>query len=331
MTYSKVSRVDVRFDADELCGARFVPTASVRYPESIEVYRMGARYAWGDVLSCSRADLERWDAAVRDCLDSLSRALEDLYRAHGGRNCKVNLYARERNWTHIAGPRHWPGWQRRLAERSEQAQLAFAAAVQRAEEEYRPVREEIARRLAEHKAQQEARLLARRRKAERRRSVLDTVAAKRVWLFKVAEAGSPILVHRTDVPAARALPDPPAGSSPEDGMTARQLEKSLLVLVRKSGHTSKIRWDRTARAEVERECRALGVTLSFPEWWRAVTKKVWKDTRYGPQPSPPPPPSSSRPSRIGGSGVSGTGGYIGGHGGHDGYSGYDGSGGYGHF
>ncbi|MET9800461.1 hypothetical protein [Streptomyces sp. NPDC006368] len=320
MAHSEVGlhRENVRLDAEELCGARFVATASVRCPESFEVYRVGR--SWGDSLRCSPEDRERWDTAARDCLDALSRALEDLYRAHGGRKGEVNLYKGTRGWSHITEPRHWPGWRRRLVERSEQAQLAFAAAVRRVEEEYRPVREEIAERLAVYKAEQAAAELARRREAERRRSVLDTVAAGQVWRFGTDPAGSPVLVHRVDVPASLELPDPRAGSSSEGSLTARQLEEALLALVRGSGYTTEIRWDEAARAEVERECRASEVSIAFGQWWREVTKGVWRNTSYGPQPVPPPPPvTRSLGAGIGGSGVSGTGGYSGGFSGFGGY------------
>jgi hypothetical protein len=320
----------IRLDARKLCEARFVPMPSVRCPESVEAYRAG--HGRGDPLRCSQAERERWEAATRDCLDALSRALEDLYRAHGGRvgKAKVDLYTGGRSWSHIPGPRHWPGWRRRLAERSEQAQLAFAEAVRRAEEEYRPVREEIAGRLAEYKAEQEAAELARRREAERRRSVLHTVASGQVWLFGTEAAGSPVLVYRADVPTALELPDPEAGSSPGTALTARRLEESLLALARDSGHTAEFRWDEAARDEVERECRALDVSVRFGQWWREVTQGVWKDTSHGPQPVPPPPPvTRSRGAGVGGSGVTGTGGYVGGHscgGGHS--SGYSCFGGY---
>ncbi|WP_225823862.1 hypothetical protein [Streptomyces naphthomycinicus] len=349
MTHSEVRlhRDDVKLDGAKLCGARFVPTTSVRCPESIAVYRVdSARGAWGDVFPCSQADRERWDAAVRNCLDALSRALEALYRAHGGRSCRIDLYKSSWYWVHITEPRRWPRWQRRLREQSEQAQLAFAAAVQQAEEAYRPVREEIAELLAEYKAEQEAAerarrqereaaelarrqereaaRLARRREARRKRSVLRRVATAQVWLFEVGEAGSPVSVHRADVPASSIeLPGPSTGSSAEEGLTPRRLEESLLTLVRESGYTAEIRWDEAAQAEVERECRALGAAASFPEWWHAVTKGAWRDTRHGPQAVPPPPPASDTPLRpsIGGSGMSGTGGYTAGHG-FGGFGGY---------
>lgn len=335
MTYCRVSRDDIRFDVEKLCEKRFVPAVSVQCPRSVTVYRVRPKGGWGDALPCSQADSERWDAAARTCLDSLSRALEDLYRAHGGRKCTVDLRAGSRSWRVLAPPFPWPGWRKRMAKRSEQAQRAFAAAVQRAEEEYRPVREEIARRLAEHRAEQEARELARRKEAERRRSVLHTVAAQRVWLFTVAEAGSPVFVHRADVPAALALPDSPAESSPEGGLTARRLEEHLLRLARDSDGPVEIRWDRAAQAEVERECRAQDVAVSFSEWWHAVARGAWKSTRRGPQPSLSAPFRSSRASRASGSsrgggvGGSGSGTYIDTSSGSAG--GFDGSGGFGGF
>ncbi|GAA0913404.1 hypothetical protein [Streptomyces thermoalcalitolerans] len=328
MTYHRVRRDKVEFDVRWLCRDRFVPAVSVQCPESIEVYRVVSKNEWGEVLSCSQAELEQWDAAVRTCLGSLSRALEDLYRAHGGQECKVNLYTGRRSRTEIPQPFPWPGRRKRMRKRSEQAQRAFAAAVQRAEEEYRPVREEIARRLAEHKAEEEARERARREEEARRLSVLNAVAAKRVWLFTVAEAGSPVFVHRTDVPAALALPDSPAESSPEDGLTAGQLEERLLALVRGSDRTVEIQWDTAAQAEVERECRAQDVPVSFWKWWDTVTKDLWKDSRQGPQPFSFSSSRSSRSSFV--SGVSGAGRYIGGYdgGGYDGggFSGFSGIG-----
>jgi hypothetical protein len=228
-------------------------------------------------------------------------------------------------WGGLAKPRHWPGWRRRLAEQSEQAQLAFAAAVRQAEEEYRPVREEIARRLAEYRAELEAAELERRRERERLRSAMATIAARQVWLFRTGAAGSPVLVYRADVPDALELPAPQAGSSSEDRLSAWQLVEELLTLQHGSGYTIEFQWDEAARAEVERECLALGVSATFWWWWIEVTRHHrmprtdWKDSRCGPQLVPPPP---AKPSGAGTRhhGVAGSGRYIGGD--FGGYSGF---------
>jgi hypothetical protein len=312
-----VRRDFVRFEAEKLCGARFVPTASVHCPEGIEVYRVPSdwdhRY-----LRCSQSDRERWQAAERVCLNACSSALMDLFRAHGGsRGCWVDLYGDSSYWRGPAEPWHWPGWRRRLAEQSEQAQLAFAAAVRQAEEEYRPVREEIARRLAEYREEQKAAELERRREQERQHSVMATIAAKRVWLYRADAADSPVLVYRADVPSAVGLRDLRAGSS-EQRLTAQQLEQHLLVVHRDRVRTTEFQWNEAARAEVERECRALDVSVTFESWWSEVTTTQWTATTHGPQPASSPTRSSRADARH--PGVSGSGRYIGGD--FGGYSGF---------
>ncbi|MEU6238302.1 hypothetical protein [Kitasatospora sp. NPDC047058] len=308
VTEVKVRLDGVRLDAQRRCGGRFEPVASVELPEVAQVYRISP--SWGEAVPCSAAEQERWEEAARAYLTSLSRALEELYRAHGGSaaGVKVDLVESSGFWHGLGAPRRWPGWKRRAVERSERAQRAFVAEAERAAEAYRPVREELDRRVAEQREVRRQAQLAREQEARRRRAVLEEVAAQRVWRYTVD--GAEVRVGQVG-----AGPVGDSADEPQDPLTARELEDALFALAGEPGAVAaQFRWDDAARAAVEEECRAQGVTVAFGQWWREVTRHGWADGPSGPRPVLPGPRSTGSGFRgIGGTGGSGTGGFTGGH------------------
>ncbi|MFI6846595.1 hypothetical protein ACIBJD_18360 [Kitasatospora sp. NPDC050467] len=322
VTEVKVHQDNVRLHATKRCGGAFESVASVELPEQVEVYRI--KDNWGEAVACSEAERERWSEAASIFLAAVSRALEELYRAHGGRGGAFDLEQGTGAWRIVPAPRHWPGWKQRAVERSEAAQRAFLTEVQRAREAYRPVREEIDRRLAEQRAAREEAERARAREAQQRRAVLVEVAARRVWLYEVGEEAGEgdvavrVRVFRTDLPPIAAdRVDPP-----QEPLTARELEKDLYALARaqEAGGIA-LRWDEAARAAVEEECLARGVSVVFAQWWREMALHSWSVTEDGPQPVRPSPPGSGPRPSFGGTGMGGTGGFTGGHS-YGGFGGY---------
>ncbi|MFB7620687.1 hypothetical protein [Kitasatospora sp. NPDC056181] len=334
VTEVKVHQDNVRLHATKRCGGAFEPVASVELPEQVKVYRIKGN--WGEAVACSEAERERWSEAESTFLAAVSRALEVLYRAHGGRGATFDLEKGTGAWNTIPAPRHWPGWKQRAVERSEAAQRAFLAEVQRATEAYRPVREEIDRRLAEQRAVRQAAELARAREAQQRRALLEEVAAQRVWLYEVGEEAAEgaegaeegdgpvrVRIFRADLLPAAADPgsaDPAAPS--REPLTASELEKDLYALARAQKAAGIIlRWDDAARAAVEEECLARGVGVTFAQWWREMARHGWSVRHDDPQPIPPSPPGSGPRPSFGGTGMGGTGGFTGGHS-YGGFGGY---------
>jgi hypothetical protein len=142
----RVVRQEVRLDAAGLC-PRFRPSPAVPFPTHVVVYdvRPDGWSERGELISVSSAEERAWADARRTYLRTLSRALEQLYRAHGGRgHVEVHLPG---GWTGtgLRAPRRWPGWRKRAAARSERAQRAFLEQAAAAEQLYRPVRKRIKR------------------------------------------------------------------------------------------------------------------------------------------------------------------------------------------
>ncbi|WP_228447241.1 hypothetical protein [Streptomyces paludis] len=271
----RMDLAEIRLDTRGMCGVRFIPSVSFAFEDSVHVYRAYHRSIDRDKnLRCTEADLTRWAAAERTYLDTLSRAVEALYRAHGGRSITVDLYEHRARWDRLGRPVPLPGWRRRATVRSEDAQRAFLAATEPATKAYRSVRVEIAQRISDLKAEEQAEIASRAREAEQRREVALQFADQPVWNYtsRAAETNAKpgaILVYRCDVTP---LPASPAES--EEPLTARQLYSKLreLGLHPRSG---KLKWDARARARVRKECRDAGAPMTFTDWWAAVATEMW--------------------------------------------------------
>ncbi|WP_263167620.1 hypothetical protein [Streptomyces sp. SCSIO ZS0520] len=226
-----------------------------------------------------------------------------------------------------------PGARRRSA----RAEERMSRALDEAEERYRPVREELERRLARHEREErrareerahhwEAERLAARERERVRRERADrcsALAVRPLWGWRLDESGETAYVHRHDVDPAEA---PPAGTR---GSTrpwcAYDLEDQLLRLGAEG--TRRLVWDQAAREAVVVECSTPRDPMAFEEWWATVTRRRWTSSQLIPPPEPPAPDPGTSPhahgpsgSDYGGTGgTGGTGGdFGGGHGGHGG-------------
>jgi hypothetical protein len=147
---------------------------------------------------------------------------------------------------------------------------------------YRPVREQIERRLeqfaaevAERREQYENRDSASGPRAERRAGVLREVAQQNAWLYAIGD-GAVVWVWRDDV-----APDPPiqlapVGHEPQD---AYELETELLRLHREMPR--RIVWDPRAQAAVGQACLDRGEKATFAQWRAALASGQW-DTSTSP-------------------------------------------------
>ncbi|KJY32048.1 hypothetical protein [Streptomyces sp. NRRL S-495] len=317
---------NVRLDVAEIGGMGFRPDPSVALPEQVEVYRiLDGR---GEPLPCTPAEHERWELAALACLGRLSRALEDFYWAHGGTMIEIDLATGRGSRYGIGRPRRWPGWERRTVERSARAQRVLALEVGRAVEEYRPVRAEVALRVAEAREAHRAAMEAEQRATRHRRTVLDELALRRVWQHRSAGPGEPVLVRRVDLPVpgpggAAAVAFDGSVMEDQEAVSARELADALNAVARRAESPVDIRWDERARAATEAECLAREVRLGFLEWWHDLAGPSWRPGPHGPVPVFVPPgqrASAHRPS-YGGTGMGGTGGFTGGHS-YGGFGGY---------
>ncbi|MEV0193748.1 hypothetical protein AB0I39_35160 [Kitasatospora purpeofusca] len=328
--WTGVALANVRLEVAEIAGQAFRPDPSAELPEEVEVYRiLDGR---GEPLPCTPAEHERWELAAVACLDRLSRALADFYRAHGGTMIEIDLATGRGSRLGIGRPRRLPGWERRAVERSAHAQHVLAVEVARAVEEYRPVRAEVARRVAEERAARAAAMEAEQRATRHRRTVLDESARRRVWQHRSAGPGEPLLVRRVDLPGTGAWTGAEPGSagafdsSPmmdQESVSARELADALNAVALRAEGPVDIRWDERARTATEAECLAREVRLTFLEWWQDLAGPSWRPGPHGPVPVFVPPgqrASAPRPS-FGGTGMGGTGGFSGGHS-YGGFGGY---------
>ncbi|MFC5667701.1 hypothetical protein ACFP3U_32650 [Kitasatospora misakiensis] len=322
--WTGVSLDEVRLDVAGIGGARYRPDPSVVLPEHVAVYRiLDGR---GEPLPCSPAEHERWEVAALACLARLSRALEDFYWAHGGTMIEIDLATGRGSRYGIVRPRRLPGWERRVTERSARAQQILALEVARATEEYRPVREEVALRVAEASAARRAALEAEARVTRHRRAVLDELALRRVWRYRAAGAGEPVLVRRVDLPDTSDTPDAGEDQLPDgrEPLTGRELAEALNALTTQAAESPvELRWDERARAATEADCLAREVRITFLEWWCDLAGSRWLAGPEGPRAVfvPPGTRSSGPRQTYGGTGMGGTGGFGGGHswGGFGGY------------
>jgi hypothetical protein len=93
-----VAHTQVRLGADDLCRPRCVRYA-VPVPEHVVTYRVGR--SWGLPVTGTPVEGDAWEAAARTYLDEVSRALEELCRAHSGRSVRLDLFAEERRWREL--------------------------------------------------------------------------------------------------------------------------------------------------------------------------------------------------------------------------------------
>ena len=240
----------VRLEVESLCGPRLAPVADVDLPEHVAVHRVTT---WaGDDLPCSAAEAQVWDDAARGCLDVVSRALERLYRAHGGTQAQVDLANGTRSWRHLTPPSRLPVLRQRAAQRSADAQREFAAEVEAATAAYRPVHERIATLVEESRAALQAAQL-------RRTQVVQEAARRRCWV--VRDDDGTVRVGRIGGAG---------GTDTATALTAAELERTLATLLPADG--AEPVWEPSARADLERECRAAGVEIGFAQWWDTVTE-----------------------------------------------------------
>ncbi|MEW1720957.1 hypothetical protein [Streptomyces sp. NPDC093109] len=246
--------VEIPLDVKRACGARFIPSASCAFEDSVRVYRPSPN---GDEkLHCTEADLARWAAAERAYLDTLSRALEEFYRAHGGWNARVDLLRGIANWTPLPPFLRLPGRRKRARIRSHNAQRAFLAAIEPATKTYESVRDEITQRI------------------KSRHRTAKEIADQRVWNYITEStdmhSGTVFLVYRCDLSPIPT--SPPKSPRP---LNAHQLDAQLSRLGGLLG-LQRIRWEPRARARVAQECRELGLPITFTEWWHIVTDELWE-------------------------------------------------------
>ncbi|MER7722275.1 hypothetical protein ABTX99_36110 [Streptomyces flaveolus] len=299
-------REEVLLPVEEMCGVRFVPAGLPPFPRHVAVYRIN--HPRGVPLNYVQDERYRWVETERVFLGALSAALEELHQAHGGRGAILNLYAGSQRWNQLSAPLPLPGWRRRIAARSAAAQYVFPERLEQAERAYRPVREEIERRIEEHltaeRAAERADARARQEAYQRRREAFLEVARQRVWSYAVVTVKQrpAVLAYRLDVTPAHPLPKP---SRPRvRPLNAAKLEAALLKALR-DGELSGVRWDPQARAAVEQECRERGEQTIFEHWWQDVSKHWWEEVpgKYWNAPdSRPPGHDSSRHSRHAGDG-----------------------------
>ncbi|MGW0366731.1 hypothetical protein [Streptomyces sp. NPDC002990] len=264
-----------------------------------------------DLVEGTKEERLRWQAAGRAYRKQVGEASAKLHRARG------------RTWL-----RRLPGGRRR----AERAEAEYRKRTAAATEVYRPVYEEIARRLEAGRAERGRRTeewqRQRRREELRKRAVRERYAElgeKAVWGWFVTEGpkrqAATARVFRHDVPALRALPSSARRSG--QPLTAQALEEALLGLSQDG--VAVVEWEAASCKAVVDECSVPGTRASFAQWWSAVTSGQW--------PSPHEPPRLPR-QRPGGSGAPAGSSHHGGReshgdagGGGPGEGGYGGSGG----
>jgi hypothetical protein len=237
----------------------------------------------------------------------LSEALRDLYLAHGGHpETQVDLHRGKEPDNLPPALLPWRRWSGKAVTQSEIAQRAFHECAEEAAEEYRQVRYEIERRIAEHRTQRLDEKIA----GHHRIILLQQIALRPLWTYAISSDDSTIFVHRRDISP---LPAPPGSSLPSSpSLTAGALEAALWAC-----HGEKprhLKWDTHSRSAIETECRQQGVNISFESWWQAVSQQSWTPSPSGPTPLylRSTPRTNQSGNRGGyGSGTSGSGGFGG--------------------
>lgn len=277
---------------------------------SVHATLYGGEQGFCGEVPCFEDEANRWRDAESAYLGTLSRALETLHHAHGGQASRLDLSsdpAVRPLSPLLASPVRRTMWRPWRGAASRKAQRAFLACAEQAAEIYRPVREEIERRVVEHTAEDRAAAQAIEKETEHWEEVFLQIAGECSWAC--AESADAVFVHRCGVPPQDALPDSARSASAQ--LTTEELENLLAGSADVVGGRV-IRWDARARAETEKECRERGMPVTFHTWWRWVTGRHWRETSYGPN-VPDRPGSYDAGARGGGYGssTSGSGGYTG--------------------
>jgi hypothetical protein len=178
--------------------------------------------------------------------------------------------------------RHLPGGRLRVAQARQRHRDLTAAATAA----YRPVYEEIARRLAAQEAEEFRRQEERRHERVRRlrqdqrrrrelRSRYRAVAARPVWGWTLSQHphATMVWIFRHDVPPAGRAPAHVTRRSRER-LTASGLEDALLSLYRNL-RVTQLAWDSAARRRVAEETSTDHLPGSFDDWWSTATHSPW--------------------------------------------------------
>lgn len=191
------------------------------------------------------------------------------------------------------GPRWLPGAKKRSARATEW----YRDRIRKAEAAYRPVAEEIDRRLAAHAAEQQRKReeeQERLRAEERRRAHYLTVGQQAVWGWVVVREGdtTPVRVFRHDVAPGETVPTSVHRRS-ERPLSASELEAALLALAPGPGQSRLVIWDRPARQRVVKECAGVEPSARFADWWAVNTVGGWLSPEQIPARAPDPEPGTS--------------------------------------
>ena len=168
----------------------------------------------------------------------------------------------------------------------------------RAEEAYRPVRDEIARwfdEACDHRRTEE-----RRRGEEpecwwREDAPLQWVARRTVWIF--IRSVDWCYAYRQDVAPSPHMRRLTEFGRPPRPITVESMEEYAREHPAHVGHwyPLRIEWDPATCAVVEQECADLGRPVTFARWWDAVTRWDWTT---GEEPGPNGTRIVSRPRDV---------------------------------
>lgn len=180
-------------------------------------------------------------------------------------DCGLRIVENEAHWPYLRwGLRPVPG--RRAARRRwnrpglRRAFDEFRERMRCIDDEYRPVRMEIAARTHE----QEVRRLEAEQERARRSERIRVVAAHTVWSYRVDENDRVVHVFRAH----------------DSSLDTRALARQLREDYGPAGGYS-VRWEQADRAKVEQDSG-----VDFDTWWCAVTPNGWIDSHRIPDPPP---------------------------------------------
>ncbi len=252
------------------CGSA-VSEGQFFYSYSVDDFTGDSSGLGRNVVAGTEAEQQQWRTAAR----RHDAAILDA-------NAKLGK-AERRRWL-----RRLPGGRRRL----ERARQRYREQTDAATQIYRPVYEEIERRLAAHQGQNEElerQLQIWESQRQEQQNRYRSVGRKAVWGWIVIEkrGTSTVWIFRHDVPANPQWSPPEGARRSEEPLTAAGLEKALLSLA--AAGVSEITWDAAARQKVVDECSTPDLPARFDDWWQAVTRKHWPTPKKFPAPDPPRP------------------------------------------